>query len=67
MERPGGANQAARGGAQRSPMPGIALCAGIARTARLLQALEAVPPRESIDVPLPGTSTSVYDGLTDCL
>lgn len=33
----------------------------------LLQALEAVPPRDAIDVPLPGTSTSVYDGLTDCL
>ncbi len=33
----------------------------------LLQALEAVPPRDSIDVPLPGTSTSVYDGLTECL
>jgi len=33
----------------------------------LLQALEAVPPREAIDVPLPGTSTSVYDGLTHCL
>ena len=40
MERPGGANQAARGGAQHSLMPGIALCAGIALTARLLQALE---------------------------
>ncbi len=33
----------------------------------LLQALEAAPPRESIDVPLPGTSVSVYDGLTECL
>ena len=33
----------------------------------LLQAWEAVPPRESIDVALPGTTTSVYDGLTDCL
>jgi len=40
VERPGGANQAARGRAQRSPMPGIALCVGIALTARLLQALE---------------------------
>ncbi|MGE6331889.1 hypothetical protein [Stenotrophomonas sp. NPDC077659] len=33
----------------------------------LLQAWEAVPARDSIDVPLPGTSRSVYDGLTECL
>ena len=33
----------------------------------LLQSLEAVPPRDSIDVPLPGTSISIYDGLTGCL
>lgn len=33
----------------------------------LLQALEAAPGRSAIDVPLPGTSTSVYDGLTQCL
>lgn len=33
----------------------------------LLQALESVPPRDAIDVPLPGTTTSVYDGLTGCL
>ncbi len=33
----------------------------------LLHALETVPPRDSIDVPLPGTSTSVYDALVNCL
>jgi uncharacterized integral membrane protein (TIGR00698 family) len=40
VERLGVANHAARGGAQHSLMPGIALCLGIALTARLLQALE---------------------------
>jgi len=40
VERPGGANQAARGRVQHGLVPGIALCLGIALTARLLQALE---------------------------
>ncbi|WMJ70405.1 hypothetical protein [Stenotrophomonas sp. 24(2023)] len=33
----------------------------------LLQALEAAPPGEALDVPLPGTRQTVYDGLVDCL
>ena len=44
----------------------LALAAGTPLES-LLQALAAVPPRDSIDVPLPGTAVSVYDGLTECL